>query len=193
MTNAGAAPKGLRDRRSATRLLAHRLFHRAATHGAEANLETALRLVDERLASGPGIRREVAAEAHRLCRAALAQRESGGLLEGRLRTNLRVGIREEGGGARVVLIPTLIEHPEGVVSVVVMQPEGEPGAWRGRRYRQAARILFDRPIRPIRVVLVRADGTLRSLGTTRSGPREGAYRDRGCSPSDHPRSGRTRR
>lgn len=163
MTKAAASPKGRRDRSSATRLLAHRLFHRAATHGGEPDLKTALRLVDERLVPSPETRREVATEAQRLCRAALAQRVAGGMLEGRLRTNLRVGIREEGEAARVVLIPTLVEHPAGAVSVVVMQPAGEPGAWRGRRYRQAARILFDRPIR---AVLVRADGTLRSLGTS---------------------------
>ena len=193
------APSGGRDRDrrlAATRLLAHRLFHRAETAGAEPDLDTALRLVDERLAPARKTRRSVAAEALLLCRAALVRRSAGGPLAGKLATNLRVGARRKDGAARVVLIPTLIQHPEGPVSVVAMQPAGDSRAeLRARRYRKAARILFPDRGRgdAVRAFIVRPDGTLSRLSegrTPRNAPTAAGNPGTGCSPSDRRRSGR---
>ena len=143
----------------ATRLLAHRLLHRAGATGEEADFEAALCLVDERLAPSPEARRSVAAEARRLCRAALAASESGGPLDGELRRDLRVVVRESDATARVVVIPTLVRHPDGAVSVVAMAPAGEPGAEaRARRYRRAARAFSSGETRVVRAFLVRASG-----------------------------------
>ncbi len=198
-------PAARKRRFTATRLLAHRLFHRALTVGptpdperadaafapAPPDQDAALRLVDERLVPGPEARHAAAAEALLLCRAALAVTRPGGMLDGRLRTNLRINAPRAGGGVGVVSIPTLIQGPDGMVSVVAMQPSGEPLAVRRARcYRRAAAILFDRPVRAF---IVRPDGSPQELParrTRRSEPTAAANRDRGCSPSAHRRSGR---
>ena len=151
---------GGRDRTAtAVRVLAHRLLHRADRLGRKPDPNAALRLADERLVPSPDGRRLVAERAHQLCLAALGERKPGGRLEGELRPNVRVGLRRRDGSSRVVLIPSLIYRREsGAVTVVAMQEGGaEAAEARVRRYRAAARVLFQRPIRAF---IVRPDGTL---------------------------------
>lgn len=185
-----------RDRRlAATRALTHRLLHRAEKAGRKPDLDAALRLVDERLVPAREARRRAATEALVLCRAALSGRTAGGALEGELAADLRVGIHRDDHPARVVLIPTLFRTPDGSVSVLAVQPAGDARAeQRARRYRDAARILFRK--RRVRAFLVRPDGALVALSAERpprSAPPAASNRDSGCSPSGHPRSGRTLR
>ena len=195
MNESGGRGKGPGKRRhTATRLLAHRLLHRAETVGGmprTPNLKIAVRLADERLVPSAEERRAVAAEARRLCSAALVRRRAGGPLEGRLRANVRVGVREADGGARVVRIPTLIRHPDGSASVLAMKPAGEPlAAMRARRYREAGAILSSGPVRAF---VLAPDGTLEEIPDgrpIRSAPSAAACPDTGCSPSARPRSGR---
>ncbi len=189
-------PAGGRDRTAtAVRVLAHRLLHRADRLGRKPDPDAALRLADERLVPSPAGRRLVAERARALCLAALGERRPGGRLEGELRANVRVGLRQRDGGSRVVLIPSLVFRREsGAVAVVAMQEGGAEAAQaRARRYRAAARVLFQRPVRAF---IVLPDGTLADLprrATTRSEPSAAPNPDSGCSPSDHPQSGRRRR
>ena len=127
---------------TAARLLAHRLLERAE-RGAPPDVETARRLVDERLAASPDARRTAVESACRIADAVLAERGPGGRLSGRMRCNLRVGVRNRAGRARVVVVPTLILHGDGAASVVAAAPPGDREA-RGRalRYRRAARALL---------------------------------------------------
>lgn len=181
---------------TATRILAHRLFHRACRRGTEPDLEAALRLVDERLVPAAKARRGVAEAALAFSRGAFGEHRPGGRLEGELRENVRVGLRHRDGSARVVLIPSLIlDRDRGGASVLTMQEgDAETAERRVRRYRQAARVLFRGPVRAF---VVRPEGVVdelrRDSDPTRSGPSGAAYPDRGCSPSGRPRSGRTPR
>ena len=131
---------------AAVRLLAHRLFHRACRLRNGPDLETALRLADERLVPAPGARRAAAAEALRLCQRALALRCPGGPLEGRLETWLAAALEARPGTRRRLVIPTLVHRPGGSLAVVVLRPEGDGRAVaRLRDYRRAAEALFGRP------------------------------------------------
>lgn len=203
-------PRGRGSREAAaTRILAHRLFHRADARGEEPDLDTALRLVDERLAPAAESRRRVADEAHRLARTAFAERRRGGRLEGHLRSSLQVPLRGAAGAARVVSIPTVIHHPDDTLSVVTLAAAGDDAERRARRSRAAARAFFGRPVRAL---LVHADGTIRTLSPgrqkksptgervsggppspTRSERRGGRSRGRGYSGSGRRRSARTPR
>ena len=188
----GGRAAGSRGRAAtATRVLAHRLFHRACRRGTEPDLEAALRLVDDRLVPAARARLDVARAALAFSRGAFREHRPGGRLEGELRENVRVGLRRRDGSARVVLIPSLIlDRDRGRVSVLTMQEgDAEAAERRVRRYRQAARVLFPGPVRAF---VVRPEGAVEELrgGPSRSGPRGAAYPDRGCSPSGRPQSGR---
>ena len=180
---------------AATRLLAHRLFHRACRLGAEPDLTAAIRLVDERLAPDARVRRAVAVEALGLCREALRRRRPGGPLEGRVETYLAAALEvtrrspDRPGADRVtghgfrrrVVIPTLVHRPGGQLSVLALRPTGDRRAGaRLRDYRRAAARLFGRP----------AAGVLVGPAATRSEPAGGRNRGRGCSRSAPGRSGR---
>ncbi len=177
---------------TATRVLAHRIVHRACHRGDQPDLDAAVRLADERLVPSAAARRAVAAEALRLAVTVLEARRPGGPLEGALRANVRVGLRQRDGSARVVLIPTLfLPDGTGVPRVIAVQDgDAESAMRRARRYRHAARVLLGRPVRAF---VVRAGGALEELPpgpVSRSGPRGAAYPGRECSPSGRPRSGR---
>lgn len=176
---------------TAVRVLAHRLLHRADRLGQEPETDAAFRLADERLVPSRAARRRVAARAQRLCLAALAERRQGGQLDGELRENVRVGLRRRDGSARVVLIPSLILHRgRGDVSVLTMQEDdAEAAERRVRRYQQAARVLFQGPVRAF---VVRPEGVVDRLrrAPSRTERRGEACPDRECSPSGRPRSGR---
>ena len=178
---------------AAVRVLAHRLLHRADRLGRKPDPDAALRLADERLAPSRAARRRVADQAERLCLAALAERRPGGRLHGELRENVRVGLRRRDGTARVVLIPSVILHRErGGASVLTMQEgDAEAAERRVRRYQQAARVLYQGPVRAF---VVRPEGTVDELrrlpSPGRSEPRGAACPDTECSPSDRPQSGR---
>ncbi len=177
---------------TATRLLAHRIIHRACRRGELPDLAAAVRLADERLVPSAAARRAVAAEALQLAVTVLGERRPGGALEGALHANARVGLRRRDGSARVVLIPTLfLPAGTGAPRVIAVQDsDSETAKRRARRYRHAARILLGRPVRAF---VVRAGGALEELAPgppSRSGPRGAAYRDRECSPFGRPQSGR---
>ena len=147
---------------TATRLVAHRIIHRACHRGDEPDLDAALRLVDERLVPSAPARRAVAAEALKLAFTALGERRPGGRLEGALRQNVRVGLRRRDGSSRVVLIPSLI-LPAGTGAprvIAVQDGDNETAKRRARRYRHAARVLLGRPVRAF---VVRAGGALEEL------------------------------
>lgn len=189
----GPAASGRGRAATATRVLAHRLFHRACRRETEPDLEAALRLVDERLVPAAKARRDVAEAALAFARGAFGEHRPGGRLEGELRENVRVGLRRRDGSARVVLIPSLIlDRDRAGASVLTMQEcDAEAAERRVHRYRQAARVLFRGPVRAF---VVRPEGVLDELdpdpGPSRSAPRGEAYPDSGCSPSGHPQSGR---
>ncbi len=180
---------------AATRRLAHRLLERAVRRESPdrkmPDRETALRLLDPRLAPTAETRRRVADEALALARAARSRMERDDRLRGDLRSNLRIALRDRKGEPFSVLVPSVVLRADGTAAVLVMAPAGDRGAEaRARRYRFAVARLQGRRTDAF---LVRPDGTLDSLRSTRSGPRGAAYPDRECSPSGRPQSGRTPR
>ena len=147
---------------TATRILAHRLFQRACRRGTAPDLETALRLLDERLVPGAEDRRAAAEAALALSLGAFGEHRPGGRLEGELRANVRVGIRRRDGSSRVVRIPSLLLGKEGSAAAVwsVQDADAETARRRARRYRHAARVLLGRPVRAF---VVRVSGALDEL------------------------------
>lgn len=152
---------------AAARLLAYKLVRRAEA-GLSSDLETALRLVDRRLAPASDPRRRAASEACRLAASILAERRPGGRLAGELRFDLRVA--GPGGGGRrrgLVTVPLRIHHPDGTVSVVAAAPAGtgEREAERLRAGRRAAEAVFGRfpGGRPVSALLAGPDGALREI------------------------------
>lgn len=152
---------------AAARLLAYKLLRRAEA-GRSADLETALRLVDRRLAPAAGERRRAASEACRLAGSILAERGPGRRLAGELRFDLRVAAPGGGGRRReVVTVPLRVHHADGTVSVVAAAPRGteEREAERLRACRRAAEAVFGRLPggRPVRALLAGPDGALREV------------------------------
>ena len=138
-----ARSRGAR-RIAATRLLAHRLFHRACRRDERPDLATALRLADERLVPSAEARRAAAGEAHRLCRLALRRRRCGGSLEGRLETWLPAPAAESEKKRRI-LVPTLIHRPGGGLTALDFAPRGDRRTWlRLQDSRRAVAALFGR-------------------------------------------------
>lgn len=152
---------------AAARLLAYKLLRRAEA-GRSSDLETALRLVDRRLAPASGPRRQAASEACRLLASILAERGPGGRLAGKLRFDLRVAGPGGSGGRRgLVTVPLLVHRPDGTVSVVAAAPAGteEREADRLRAGRRAAEAVFGRfpGGRPVSALLAGPDGALREV------------------------------
>ena len=176
---------------AATRRLAHLLLERAVRRESPdrkmPDRETALRLLDPRLAPTAETRRRVADEALDLARAARSRIERDDRLRGDLRSNVRIALRDRKGEPFSVLVPSVVLRADGTAAVLVMAPAGDRGAEaRARRYRFAVARLGRRTD----AFLVRPDGTLNRLRSSRSEPRGAAYPDTGCSPSGRPQSGR---
>lgn len=171
----------------ATRRLAHLLLARAA-RGRPPDRETAARLLDPRLVPTAEARQAVLEEALALARAAAAALGREERLAGELRADLRIALRDRKGKPFSVLAPSVVLRADGTAAVLAMAPEGDRGAEaRARRYRFAVgRLTGGR----VDAFLVRADGTVEPAPVSRSGPRGAAYRDRECSPSGRPQSGR---
>lgn len=190
---------------TATRRLAHRLLERAVrrtppehetpereTPDRESpDLETALRLLDPRLAPTAEARRRIADEALALCQAARSRLGRDDRLRGELHSNLRIALRDRKGKPFSVLVPSVVLRSDGTAAVLVMAPVGDRGAEaRARRYRFAVGRL-----RSCRAdaFLISADGAVEKMPVSRSAPRGAAYPGTECSPSGRPQSGRTPR
>lgn len=159
---------------AAARLLAYKLVRRAEA-GRSSDNETALRLVDRRLAPASGARRRAASEARRLAASILAERRPGGRLAGELRFDLRV-VESGGSGRRpeVVTVPLRVHHADETVTVVSAAPAGteEREADRLRACRRAAEAVFGRLPggRPVSALLAGPDGALREVPPRPSRP-----------------------
>lgn len=165
---------------AAARLLAYKLVRRAEA-GLSFDLETALRLVDRRLAPASGARRRAASEGCRLSASILAERGPGGRLAGELRFDLRV-VASRGSGRRpeVVTAPLRVHHADGTVTVVAAAPAGteEREADRLRAGRRAAEAVFGRLPggRPVSALLAGPDGPLREVPPQPPFPERGGRR-----------------
>lgn len=158
-----------RRRIAATRRLGHLLLQRAAA-GRPADPDTAVRLLDARAASTGEDRRRVVREALALSRAAASALGRDARLQGELRTDLRIALRDRTGKPFSVLVPSLVQRPDGSAAVLVLAPAGDGGAAaRARRYRFAVGSLTGHRAAAF---LVHPDGTVEPLATGRAARQE---------------------